>query len=94
MATEKGTALAAEYGLKFFETSAKSNLNVSEAFLTITREVKNRLTASPPSDPNGGGVQITGEHATKSDTNCCGGAKQPKPSAAASASASASAAAE
>ncbi len=30
--TEQGQQLADEYGLKFFETSAKSGLNISELF--------------------------------------------------------------
>ncbi|KAF9623548.1 hypothetical protein IFM89_003338 [Coptis chinensis] len=37
--TSMGQALANEYGMKFFETSAKSYYNVEEAFLSITRDV-------------------------------------------------------
>ncbi|KAJ1673269.1 GTP-binding protein, partial [Spiromyces aspiralis] len=36
--TEQGQMLAAEYGLKFLETSAKSNTNVDEAFFTLARQ--------------------------------------------------------
>ena len=39
MSTERGQMLAAELGIKFFETSAKSGLNVEEAFLTLTRDI-------------------------------------------------------
>ena len=34
-----GQMLASEWGCPFFETSAKSNLNVSEAFLEIVRQI-------------------------------------------------------
>ncbi|CAK4599621.1 unnamed protein product [Aphanomyces euteiches] len=40
---EQGEALAAEYGVQFFETSAKSNLNVEEAFRSIAVDVQKRL---------------------------------------------------
>ncbi|PPS07654.1 hypothetical protein GOBAR_AA12972 [Gossypium barbadense] len=41
--TSKGQALADEYGMKFFETSAKTNLNVEEVFFSIARDIKQRL---------------------------------------------------
>ena len=36
---ERGEQLAAEYGLQFIETSAKTNINVDAAFMTLTRWV-------------------------------------------------------
>ncbi|CAL5420093.1 unnamed protein product [Camellia sinensis] len=42
--TSKGQALADEYGIKFFETSAKTNMNVEEVFFSIARDIKQRLT--------------------------------------------------
>ncbi|KAG8376446.1 hypothetical protein BUALT_Bualt09G0064200 [Buddleja alternifolia] len=41
--TSKGQALADEYGIKFFETSAKTNMNVEEVFFSIARDIKQRL---------------------------------------------------
>ncbi|RLM99071.1 ras-related protein RABE1c [Panicum miliaceum] len=41
--TAKGQALADEYGIKFFETSAKTNLNVEQVFFSIARDIKQRL---------------------------------------------------
>ncbi|KAI5413367.1 Ras- protein RABE1c, variant 2 [Lathyrus oleraceus] len=41
--TSKGQALANEYGIKFFETSAKTSRNVEKAFFSITRDIKQRL---------------------------------------------------
>ncbi|XP_008665317.1 ras-related protein RABE1c [Zea mays] len=50
--TSKGQALADEYGIKFFETSAKKNLNVEQVFFSIARDIKQRLseTDSKPED--------------------------------------------
>nr|ACO14611.1 Ras-related protein Rab-8A [Caligus clemensi] len=49
---EKGEELAIEYGIKFMETSAKSSINVEEAFFTLARDIKakmeKRLEASNP----------------------------------------------
>ncbi|OVA18292.1 Small GTPase superfamily [Macleaya cordata] len=41
--TAKGQALADEYGIKFFETSAKTNLNVEQVFFSIATDIKQRL---------------------------------------------------
>ncbi|XP_074556532.1 ras-related protein RABE1c-like isoform X2 [Curcuma longa] len=50
--TASGQALADEYGIKFFETSAKTNLNVEQVFFSIARDIKQRLseTDSKPED--------------------------------------------
>lgn len=44
---ERGQALANEYNLNFFETSAKTNMNVEKVFFTIARDIKQRLTDAP-----------------------------------------------
>ncbi|THU68288.1 hypothetical protein C4D60_Mb08t02320 [Musa balbisiana] len=44
--TAKGQALADEYGVKFFETSAKTNLNVEQVFFSIAGDIKQRLAES------------------------------------------------
>mmetsp|Transcript_1640 Transcript_1640/g.2274 ORF Transcript_1640/g.2274 Transcript_1640/m.2274 type:complete len:153 (+) Transcript_1640:140-598(+) len=55
----EGELLAKEYGIKFFETSAKQNLNVDAAFTTITKDVKDRLVSvGLPNNVPGGKVQI------------------------------------
>ncbi|GAV76069.1 LOW QUALITY PROTEIN: Ras domain-containing protein, partial [Cephalotus follicularis] len=41
--TARGQVLADEYGIKFFETSAKTNLNVDEVFFSIARDIKQRI---------------------------------------------------
>ncbi|KAG6417972.1 hypothetical protein SASPL_120169 [Salvia splendens] len=76
--TSKGQALADEYGIKFFETSAKTNHNVEEVFFSIARDIKQRLseTESKSEQPStikmnqadgaGGGGQAAPKSA------CCG----------------------
>ena len=43
VSTDEGKALAAEYGLDFYETSAKNNANVVAAFENIAKQVVKRL---------------------------------------------------
>ncbi|KAJ1903918.1 GTP-binding protein, partial [Tieghemiomyces parasiticus] len=40
---EQGQALAEEHQIRFLETSAKSNINVEEAFFSLARDIKKRL---------------------------------------------------
>jgi len=56
---EDGKKLADQYGIHFFETSAKENLNVQEAFKSIAKEVKDKLAdkqgVPTPNAGNGAG---------------------------------------
>lgn len=67
---EEGRRLAEEYGIQFFLTSAKNNLNVVQAFEAIATDVKNRLMR------DGVGPKKTGTTiSTPPDKNkkaCCG----------------------
>jgi len=38
---EEGQKLASEFNMKYFETSAKTNLNVNETFTYLTKEILN-----------------------------------------------------
>lgn len=51
----RGQALANEFGIKFFETSAKSNINVEEVFQSISKDIMQRL-ASTQDQPSASGA--------------------------------------
>ncbi|GKV28484.1 hypothetical protein SLEP1_g37534 [Rubroshorea leprosula] len=75
--TSKGQALADEYGIKFFETSAKTNMNVEEVFFSIARDIKQRLAESDNKvesqaiNLNQSGQAATGSEAAQKSA-CCG----------------------
>ncbi|KAF9600884.1 hypothetical protein IFM89_013791 [Coptis chinensis] len=77
MPTSRGQALANEYGIKFFETSAKTNLNTEHVFFSIAKDIKQRLAESDSKvepqtikiskpDPGKGSSTVTERSA------CCG----------------------
>jgi len=52
--TSRGQALADEFSVKFFETSAKQNINVLESFEAIAKDIKKRLMDNPGAGVPGG----------------------------------------
>ncbi|XP_042451125.1 ras-related protein RABE1c-like [Zingiber officinale] len=74
--TAKGQALADEYGIKFFETSAKTNLNVEQVFFSIARDIKQRLSETDKAEH--GTIEINkpdqgaAETAVVPRSACCG----------------------
>mmetsp|Transcript_26069 Transcript_26069/g.76441 ORF Transcript_26069/g.76441 Transcript_26069/m.76441 type:complete len:218 (+) Transcript_26069:69-722(+) len=51
----QGQQLADEYGMRFFETSARTRQNVEEAFVALARDVVGRLHATGGASTAGGG---------------------------------------
>ncbi|KAK4705818.1 hypothetical protein P7C70_g388, partial [Phenoliferia sp. Uapishka_3] len=47
---QQGQELADELGLRYLETSAKTNINVEEAFFALARDIKARLIDSAQAD--------------------------------------------
>jgi len=41
--TQEGKAMASKYGVPFIESSALDNLNITEIFSTIGKDIKNNL---------------------------------------------------
>ncbi len=76
---EAGRALAAEYGLKFMECSAKSALGVDEAFITLAKDIKARLidneggdgAAEPKATVLSGDALKEGGAAGEKKSGCC-----------------------
>jgi len=70
--TSRGQVLADEYNIKFFETSAKSNINVVEGFTAIATDIKKRLMDSPGQQSSKDGITISSANTTKpKNNNCC-----------------------
>ncbi|XP_056172766.1 ras-related protein RABE1c-like isoform X1 [Syzygium oleosum] len=76
--TSKGQALADEYGIKFFETSAKTNLNVEEVFFSIARAIKQRLAENDTRSEPQAAIRInqpdqaSGSSQAPQRSACCG----------------------
>eukprot|EP00898_Chlorokybus_atmophyticus_P007239 jgi/Chlat1/7516/Chrsp61S07008 len=73
--TARGQALADEFGIPFFETSAKSGLNVEQAFFNIARTIKARLLENQDhakqSASTGQKVGLTQQKKTSKDKSSC-----------------------
>jgi hypothetical protein len=69
--TAQGQALAEEYGIKFFETSAKLNTNVDDAFMSIASDIVGRLKINPDHYGSEGPVKIRDEKKRTENQQCC-----------------------
>jgi hypothetical protein len=56
----RGKALADEYRIKFLEISAKSFINVENAFITLTKDIKKRLIDTTEATPIPTPVNVVG----------------------------------
>lgn len=58
VSTEEGAKLAKEFGVDFYECSAKNDINVEQSFLGIARAVKDRLVAEGGGAPANSGMKL------------------------------------
>lgn len=71
MTYEQGKAIADEYGIRFFETSAKMNTNVDEAFLAIASDIVERLKENPEHYGGEKGVSLQNQGSKGDSKGCC-----------------------
>jgi len=73
ISTAKGAELAQKNGIKFFETSAKSNNNINDAFMSLAAAVLEKMPEKQAQNTNNPGVKVSDQN--KSDflknANCC-----------------------
>lgn len=67
---DDGKKLAAEFGIPFFETSAKADIGVNDAFSTLITTVCERLFSAPDIDKNSNdALSLSGS--SQSNKGCC-----------------------
>jgi len=72
VSTEEGAKLASEFGMEFWETSAKNDVNVEQSFHSIAKSVKNRLIADGGAGPVGkSGVKLGPQTTGAAKRGCC-----------------------
>ena len=70
---EQGNGLASEFGLKFFETSAKANVNVDKAFVSIASDIVERLKINPDHYGSEGGMNLNKDKSKAGANSAKGG---------------------
>ncbi|XP_067840530.1 ras-related protein Rab-10 isoform X2 [Heptranchias perlo] len=64
----KGEQIAREHGIRFFETSAKANINIEKAFLTLAEDI---LRKTPVKEPDRENVDISTAGGGTGLKKCC-----------------------
>jgi Ras-related protein Rab-8A len=73
VSTEEGDKLAKEFGIQFFECSAKNDINVDDSFVNIAKDVKTRLIADGQGGPSQkpAGVSLNQNPQGRIKPGCC-----------------------
>ena len=67
---DEGAKLAKEYGIDFFECSAKNDIEVENSFISIARGVKDRIIADGSGPTGNKGIDFRKDAKPKSN-GCC-----------------------
>jgi Ras-related protein Rab-8A len=70
VSTEEGQKLAAEFGMPFWETSAKTDVNVDQSFHALAAAVKDRLVADGVGGPTANTVNLN-KKKPEGGKKCC-----------------------
>jgi hypothetical protein len=70
---EEGELLAKEYNVTFFECSAKQDLNVEVVFLSLVKEIKNRIIENEASNNHTSNAKTlrAQDASAKAKKGCC-----------------------
>lgn len=71
VSTEQGQALADELGIPFLEVSAKSNINIDQAFYSLAADIKKRLIDNQKTDVGTSSGVNVGEKSEAAGGKCC-----------------------
>jgi Ras-related protein Rab-8A len=71
VSTEQGQALADELGIPFLEVSAKSNINIDQAFYSLAADIKKRLIDNQKTDTGTSSGVNVGEKNDAASGKCC-----------------------
>ena len=63
--------IAREHGIKFYETSAKDNISVEEAFMQLTQDILRKHQAGAAQDQTTTGVVMEKDTQKGKAGNCC-----------------------
>eukprot|EP00461_Guttulinopsis_vulgaris_P000388 UN00388 len=69
--TARAQRLADEYNIQLFEASAKNNINVTESFVHIAKEIKHRLMDSAPSSGGASSDSVDVDSEKNTKKGCC-----------------------
>jgi len=70
VSTEEGQKLANEFGVEFWEVSAKNDINVEQSFISLAKSVKDRLIADGIGGPSGT-VKVKITETKQKKGGCC-----------------------
>ena len=69
---EEGKKLADSYGIQFFETSAKDDQNIHNAFQTIAKEIKEKILVETPPIKSDGPMNLNSpQKSPGKKKDCC-----------------------